>query len=182
MVAVNFNLNITASLTGLHLLPKQILRMQNLCQIVTENRKVWQYADQYFNILMDEAFNISKISGFKNKTSLACGQYVFKAICQVCKYHTKLIYSALPTTTLLFPDRFLPNTGCTQIYLLTHMWCKSWNVHERQKMIVCFPKWLCIHKNMPWVHAVLRYVSCPDSDAADKIIHVLLKKNWQYSN
>lgn len=110
MGAFNSNLNITASLTGLHLFPKQISRTQNLCQIVTENRKVWRYSDLDFNILMDEAFNISKIHGFKNKMSLACGQYVSKATCQVCKYHTKLIYSALRTTTLLFPDRFLPNT------------------------------------------------------------------------
>lgn len=98
-----------------------------------------------------------------------------------CKYHTKLIYSALWTTTLPFSDIFLLNTCWAQILLMIHMWCKTWNVHERYKMIICFTKWLCIHKNTLWVHAmlccgVLRYVSRPDSDSADKIIHALLKQ------
>lgn len=77
MVALNPDLNITALLTGLHLFPKQILRILNLCQRVTESGKFWQSSDEDFNILIYKAFNISKISESKNKT-LACGQYIFK--------------------------------------------------------------------------------------------------------
>lgn len=70
--------------------------------------------------------------------------------------------------------------------LMTHMWCKTRNVHERQKMNDCMFHQVVMRTQEHAVSACYAVLGCamlsrPDSDSADKIIHILLKKILQHS-